>query len=140
LQTSRLHFAKREGGFTLIEVVVAFLLLSVVLATGFEIFSSGMSRAGDLADRSEALAIAQSKLAAAGTEELLREGQTQGDSEDRRFHWSVSIQPSEEGQDPRLPVQSPYLLYRVGVRVDWQGARGGDQSVELATLALGQRP
>jgi general secretion pathway protein I len=121
-------------------VVVAFLLLSLVLAAGFEIFSTGMARAGDLADRSQALAIAQSKLAAAGTEELLRDGQSRGESDDRRFRWALSVKATEEGQDPRMPVQSPYLLYRIDVRVEWQGTRGGDQGVELSTLALGQRP
>jgi general secretion pathway protein I len=136
----RPHCAKREAGFTLIEVVVAFLLLSIVLAAGFEIFSTGMARASDLADRSQALAIAQSKLAAAGTEELLRDGQARGESEDRRFRWSMSVLATEEGQDPRMPVQSPYLLYRVDVRVEWHGSRGRDQDIELATLALGQRP
>jgi general secretion pathway protein I len=131
---------RRARGFTLIEVVVAFLLLALVLSTGFEIFSTGMARAGQLADRAQALAIAQSKLAAAGTEELLRDGEARGETEDRRFRWTTTIRATDEGQDPRRPVQTPYILYRVDVRVGWDGGAGREQSVELATLAMGQRP
>jgi general secretion pathway protein I len=136
----RIKDARREGGFTLIEVVVAFVLLALVMVTAFEVFATGMSRAGDLDDRARALAIAQSKLAAAGTEELFREGQVQGDSEDRRFHWTTLITRSEEGQDPSRPIQAPFILFRVDVRVDWRAAAGRDQSMVLSSLGLGQRP
>jgi general secretion pathway protein I len=131
---------RREGGFTLIEVVVAFALLALVMVTAFEVFATGMARAGDLDDRSRALAIAQSRLAAAGTEELFREGQTQGESEDRRFRWTALVTRSEEGQDPARTIQAPFILFRVDVRVDWRTASGRDQTIALATLGLGQRP
>jgi general secretion pathway protein I len=129
----------RHGGFTLVEVVVAFALLGLVLMSGFEIFAQGMSRASELEDLSRALAIAQSRLAAAGTEELPKEGEARGDSDDRRFHWAQTVQKSDEGQDPSKPVQGAYILYRVGVRVDWRTARGRDQNVALATYVLGNR-
>jgi general secretion pathway protein I len=131
---------RRERGFTLIEVVVAFALLALVLVTGFEVFATGMARAGDLADRSQALAIAQSRIAATGTEEQFREGQTQGDSEDRRFRWTTLVTRSDEGQDPSRPVQAAFILFRVDVRVDWRTGSGRDQSIALSTLGLGQRP
>lgn len=131
---------RREGGFTLIEVVVAFALLALVLVTAFEVFATGMSRAADLDDRSRALAVAQSRLAAAGTEELFREGQTQGESDDRRFRWTTLITRSEEGQDPARAVQPPFVLFRVDVRVDWLTGAGRDQNIVLSSLGLGQRP
>jgi general secretion pathway protein I len=124
----------------LIEVVVAFVLLALVMVTAFEVFATGMSRAGDLDDRSRALAIAQSRLAAAGTEEQFREGQVQGESEDRRFRWTTLVTRSEEGQDPMRPVQPPFILFRVDVRVDWRTGAGRDQNLVLSTLSLGQRP
>jgi general secretion pathway protein I len=131
---------RRERGFTLIEVVVAFVLLALVLVTAFEVFATGMSRAGDLDDRSRALAVAQSRLAAAGTEELFREGQTQGDSEDRRFRWTTLVTRSEEGQDPARAVQAPFILFRVDVRVEWRTGAGRDQDLVLSSLGIGQRP
>src|SRR6266702_3782780 len=92
--------AKRAAGFTLIEVVVAFVLLTLILATSFEIFTTGFARAGLLEEQSRALVIAQSRLAAAGVEETLKEGETRGESEDRRFQWTQSIRRSDEGSAP----------------------------------------
>jgi len=131
---------KRQRGFTLVEIVVAFVLLSAVLMTGFEIFSQGLRRAGELEDQTHALAIAQSKLASAGTEEQFKEGQTQGESDDRRFRWTVAIQRSEEGAGaPGQPPNSAYQLFRVEVRVVWAGVDQRERSLVLSTMGLGSR-
>jgi general secretion pathway protein I len=124
----------------LIEVVVAFVLLTLVLSLGFQIFSTGMTRASELDERSRALDIAQSQLAAAGTAVPFQAGQLQGDSDDRRFHWTTTITPTEEGQSANMPTQSAYLLWRIETRVDWQTAGGRAQQLTLATMGLGQRP
>ena len=129
----------RQRGFTLIEVVVAFVLLSLVLATAFEIFSTGLARSGDLEDRSRALALAQSRLAVTGVEEALKEGDTQGESEDRRFHWVVSVRKVEESTDASAPIPSIYAMFRIDVRVAWQGADTRERTLSLATVTLGQR-
>lgn len=129
----------RQSGFTLIEVVVAFVLLTLVLSVGFQIFSTGMQRAVELDARSRALDIAQSELAAAGTTAPLKEGQAQGDSDDRRFHWTTTITPTDEGQDPKMPTQGAWILWRVETQVAWTTATGRPQQVALATLTLGQR-
>jgi general secretion pathway protein I len=131
---------RRQRGFTLIEIVVAFVLLSAVLVTGFEIFSKGLRQAGDLDDYARAIVIAQSKLAAAGTEEPFKEGQAQGESEDRRFRWTVVISRSDEGAGPPgQPANSAYQLFRVDVRVAWTGIDSREREVALATLGLGSR-
>jgi general secretion pathway protein I len=130
----------RQRGFTLVEIVVAFVLLSAVLMTGFEIFSQGLRRAGDLDDEARAIVIAQSKLAAAGTEALFKEGSSQGQSEDGRFRWSVVIQRTDEGSaGPGQPVNNAYQLYRVDVRVEWSTIDSRTRAIELATLGLGSR-
>lgn len=131
--------ARHQGGFTLIEVVVAFVLLTLVLSVGFQIFSTGMARAGTLDERSRALDIAQSQLAAVGTATALQEGQEQGDSADRRFHWVTTVSATDEGQSPNMPTQTGYLLWRIETRVDWTSAAGRPQQLTLATLGLGQR-
>lgn len=128
----------RARGFTLIEVVVAFLLLSLVMATGFELFTSGMRRAVDLEQRSQALVVAQSRLAMAGVEVPLKESTTTGQTEDGRYRWTLTIAKSEEGApEPNQPLQTAYGLYRVEVVVQWRGAGERDQSLSLATLELG---
>ena len=129
---------RRERGFTLVEVVVAFLLLSLVLASGFELFTTGMRRAIDLEERSQALAIAQSQLASAGVEQQLKEGSAAGQSDDGKFRWVTTIARSQEGEaEANQPIQTAYALYRVEVVVTWRSADERDQSFSLATLELG---
>ena len=129
---------RRQRGFTLVEVVVAFLLLSMVLTTGFELFTAGMRRAIDLEERSQALAIAQTRLAAAGVEEKLKEGVSSGQSDDGKYRWTLTIARSQEGAaDPNQPLQSAYGLFRIEVVVSWRGADERDHAFSLATLDLG---
>ena len=133
----------RQAGFTLIEVVVAFVLLSLVLMTSFEIFTGGMRRASDLEDYSRALLIAQSRLSVAGTEEQFKEGEAQGESEDHRYRWTMVIRRTDEGAPPpgqgQPTANNPYQLYRVDVNVSWAGGDSRDRSLTLSTLGLGPR-
>jgi general secretion pathway protein I len=127
-----------EKGFTLIEVLVAFVLLSVVLGITTEVFSTGLARASELENHSRALVLAQSRLAATGIEEAIKEGDTQGDSEDRRFHWTVSVRKVDD-IDPANPTPSIYAMFRIDVRVSWAGGDTRERSIALATVTLGQR-
>ena len=130
----------RQGGFTLIEIVVAFLLLSLVLMTSFEIFTGGMRRASDLEDYSRALLIAHSRLSAAGTEEQFKDGEAQGESDDRRYRWTTIIRRTDEGAPaPGQPNNNPYQLFRVDVSVSWAGADARERSLTLSTMGLGPR-
>jgi general secretion pathway protein I len=128
----------RARGFTLNEVVVAFMLLSVVLVTVFEIFSRGLARAGELDDYSHGLVIAQARLASVGVEAPLAEGATAGSSDDGRYRWNVSVSRSPESGDPNRPIQGGYQLYQVESRVTWTSAAGVDRAIALATLQLAQ--
>ncbi len=131
--------SSRQRGFTLIEVVVAFVLLALVMSTALEIFSAGLARAGRLEERSQALVIAQARLATAGVEEVLKEGVTSGESEDRKYQWTVTVTRTGEGEDPAKPAPSVYALYRIEARVTWRGADTREQALTLATLAVWTR-
>jgi general secretion pathway protein I len=132
---------RTSKGFTLIEVVVAFALLTLVFAVGFEIFAGGLARAGALDERSRALEVARSRQAIAGVEDPLKEGQSQGESADPRFRWTTTVTPFEVQHDPSLPVvMAAYALYRVETRVDWHGADEKDHTIALSTLQLGNKP
>jgi general secretion pathway protein I len=130
----------RQVGFTLIEVVVAFVLLALVFSVGFEIFSSGLQRAGSLDERSRALEVARSQLAAAGMDAPLKEGTSQGDSDDPRFHWTTIVTPYDPRTDPaQAQPTTNYVLYRVETRVDWRGADQKDHALALATVDMGTK-
>ena len=133
---------RRQRGFTLIEVVVAFVLLALVLSVSLEIFSKGMARAGDLDDRARALVVAQSQLAFAGAEEALKEGVTSGETEDRRFQWTVSVRRADDlatGSDGKAP-SGAFALYRVDVHVGWRGADAREHAIDLSTLSTAAKP
>jgi general secretion pathway protein I len=130
----------RQAGFTLIEVVVAFVMLALVLSVSFEVFTAGMRRAGDLEDYSRALTVAESKLGAAGTEEQIKEGETQGDSEDGRYHWTMAVRRNDEGSPEQGQTNNnPYQLFHIEVRVDWRDADTHDRTIALSTLVIGSR-
>lgn len=127
-----------QRGFTLVEVVVAFVLLSLVLVAGFEVFTTGMRRAGDLEDRSRAMELAESTLARAGVEVPLQDSQQSGMSPDGRFQWTLAIRRAEEeGGDPNSPLANSYALYRIDAVVRWSGAAGRERTFSLATAQLG---
>ena len=123
----------------MIEVVVAFVVLSLVLAVAFEIFSTGLARAGDLDERSRALVVAQSKLAVAGLEEALKDGETRGESEDRRFQWTVTVKRIQEDRDLIATAPAAYSMYRIDVHVAWRGADARDHALSLSSVGVGPR-
>jgi len=129
-----------QRGFTLIEIVVAFVLLALVLGTSFQIFSTGLARTTMLQERSQALMIAQSQLNAAGGDQPLAVGQTAGQSADGRYQWLVNVSLTDSGVSPGAPAPSAYSLYRIDVVVSWQGADGRAQSLPLSTLAVWKSP
>jgi general secretion pathway protein I len=129
----------RQRGFTLVEVVVAFALLSLVLVTVFEIFTAGLARASELDHYARALAIAQSELASAGVEEALAEGEIRGESSDRQYRWTVTTLKHIEEADPAKPAAVvPYTLFRVQARVGWTAGNGSERDVVLSTLLITQ--
>ncbi len=140
---------KRQSGFTLIEVVTAFVLLALVLSTSFQVFSTGLARTGDLEDYSRALAIAQSQLALGSEGDSPQEGQASGESADRRFRWTTEVSRYDaQAQDPSqaqpqptpgAALLPPYILYRVAVRVAWRNAAARELTLDLATLTVGRR-
>jgi general secretion pathway protein I len=127
----------RQRGFTLIEVVVSFMLLALVLVMAFEVFSAGLARVGQLEERSQAMVIAQSQLAAAGVEQNgYREGELQGATSDNRFQWTTRITKTDEGLKPGQTAPSAYVLYRIDVLVTWTDGHGHPQGLPLSTLAI----
>ncbi|APV49625.1 hypothetical protein BWI17_08015 [Betaproteobacteria bacterium GR16-43] len=135
--------SRAQSGFTLLEVVVAFVVLALVMAAVFEVFNAALVRTADQADRSEALAIAQSRLQATGSDGNLKEGDSMGESADRRFRWTTSVKRFDEpgpATGGGIPMQAIYMLFQVEARVAWVGPDGKERDLRIATMALGPRP
>jgi general secretion pathway protein I len=133
----------RQAGFTILEVLTAFVLLAVALAAILQIFSSGL-RDAQLADEyARATMMAQSRLAALTAAETVGEGTSSG--VDSPFSWTLAAVPYDDRQeDPATAAQGEYnlavRLLRVESRVAWHAADGRDREVRLATLVLAGRP
>lgn len=120
-------------GFSLLEILVAFVILSLTLGVIMQIFSGGLRNVRHSDDYSRAIYLAESRLAALGVEQALREGGMSGEL-DRRFRWQVSVQPYREAVTSD-ESQMKVALYRASVTVAWDDG-GHVRSVELSTLRL----
>lgn len=119
-------------GFTLLEVLVAFVILALVLGALFQSFNSSLS-AAHLGDRySRALIIAQSKLAALEAEYMLAEGVTTG-TDDGTFHWRITITPYTD--DLLQEISAPVEPMAVDVTVFWETG-AAPRTVSLKSMLL----
>lgn len=120
-------------GFSLLEVLVAFVILSLALSVLMRIFSVGTRNAVLANDYSRAVLLAETKLAAAGIETPLQEGVAAG-SADERFHWQTSARmlPAPTGLPGAL---MPVGLFEVEARITWKDG-GSERAVALNTLRL----
>ncbi len=133
--TSREQGARRQnGGFTLLEVLVAFTVLAISLGVLFEIFSTGMRASRSAEEFTRATLLAESRLATIGIEQELEEGESTGESEDG-YAWRVAVRPYRLDGAEAEGVPPPIEAYEVIVTVSWgQGSR--ERSVSLTTLRL----
>jgi len=126
---------KRQAGFSLLEVVVAFAILALTLGTLIEIFSRAMNTTALSATYSRAATLAEARLNAVGIDIPLEPGTYGGEPEDG-LAWEVQIQPYEL---PDVDWELPAQPYRITAVVAWDMAEGGRQVV-LSTLRLGEQP
>ena len=94
-----------SSGFTLLEVLIAFVILSLTLAAVFGAFSTGLQSLGTAEDAELAVLRAQSKLESAGLIEPLAASQASGDFADGAG-WQVDIEPfNRRGTRPGATVR-----------------------------------
>ena len=122
----------KQRGFSLLEVLVAFAILSVSLGVLLQVFATGLRNAGTADDYTQATLYAESILAAIGKETPLEEGNHSGPINDR-FSWRSTTSAYTDGMpDPEI---TRVRAYRVGVEVFWDGS-SQTRSVTLETLRL----
>ncbi len=116
----------RDSGFTLLEVMVAFIIAALA---SIILYKAGFSALGEdetAARYQEAVVRAQSHLAALGTLTKLQSEQLGGD-DGGGFHWQVNIAAG--------PSVGKLTLYSVRVT-----ERFGSRAVTLSTKKLGSGP
>lgn len=123
------------GGFTLVEVLVAFVILALSLGGLLQVFGTGLRSSRVSESYGIASLLAQSRLATVGIVAPISVGETEGQFDDR-FRWRVAVRPYEEDG---LELGSPTLPpYEVIVTILWD-ERDEQRSVSLETLRLAPR-
>ncbi len=127
----------RDRGFTLLEVLVAFIIAALALGVLFQGGIGGLTTANAAARYDEALSRAQSHLALASIGPDFQPQDGQGD-EGGRFHWHLRIQllGLAAAMDPTKPVPA---LYGITIGMSWPDGLH-TRSVTLQTERVGTAP
>ena len=130
-------------GFSLIEVLVAFVILALVATSLFRLFSSSLTNASISEEWSRALQVAESRLATAAAAQPLKEASERGTDLDGRVEWQINVTPYVVADvDPELDRASETLamrLLRISVDVKYKGGDGRERTFSLATVRMGPR-
>ncbi|OGT32387.1 MAG: hypothetical protein A2W28_06545 [Gammaproteobacteria bacterium RBG_16_51_14] len=126
------HILASERGFTLLEVLVAFSIFTVSVGILMQIFSKG-THAAMLGDEyTQAIIIAQSRLATVAIEgDGPDVGEYSGAEND--YRWTTTIRPYDTAAD--LETNYRIAEREIEVVVNWT-RRGKSHSVKLNTLKL----
>jgi general secretion pathway protein I len=138
-----LTISRRHRGFSLIEVLVAFVILALVATALFNLFSVSLNNVAAAEEWSRALTVAESRLDAAAVAQPLREGSESGNTADGRVQWTATVAPYvAPAADPELDAASQALatrLFRISVEVKYTGGDGKSRTLSLSTVRLGRK-
>jgi general secretion pathway protein I len=133
-------------GFSLLEILVAFIVLALAMTILMQIFSTSLVGASITDKYARATMLAESKLAAVGVEEVLKEGASNG-TVDEIYNWAIEIKPYSEAPTDPTPANNPasyeqllYVkLFEVVLSVSFPGDDKKVRTVTLSKLLVGPR-
>ena len=127
------HGCWRHSGFTLLEILAAFLIFSLSFAVIMQIMSSSLRNTRVAGDLTQAALHAQSKMDMLGIEAPVEEGSDSGEF-DQTYRWYMQIDPYTIEDDRAIDNEAiPVDLFRVALTVYWdKGAR--EESADFTTL------
>ena len=123
-----------DGGFTLLEVLIAFAILAVALVALIQAFSQGIQGSRVAEERAIAIMLARSKLAEVGKSIPLEESELT-DEFSNGFGWRLII-TAMDSSEVGLAGSTAVQIFNVGVSIE----RDDVELVKLHSLRLGASP
>lgn len=116
----------RTRGFTLLEVMLAFVIFALSFATVLEIMAGSMQSIRRANDETEVALVAQTLMDQVGIEIPLEESEFTGEEMDR-YRWQLGIymygSNDEDIYVQELAEMSGIALYQVTLDIEWDAGR-----------------
>lgn len=127
----------REAGFTLVEVMVAFIIAAISLGVLYKGALGGLLSARVATQYEEAVGRARSRMASIGHGSAIVAGEQSGD-DGGGFRWRTRIVVAESAKPPGSVVQGAMFatLYGISVSIAW-GEEGSGRKIQLDTQRAG---
>jgi general secretion pathway protein I len=133
--------ARRRRGFTLLEVLLALVVLVASLGVLIASLSSGLKQVSSAERETEASLHAQSLLDGLDALEPLRPGHDAGETADGRYRWTIDVEPVDDPAPVNPGIEAPVArpleggprLLKVTLVLAW-GEGGPRQQLQVVTL------
>lgn len=133
---------RAQSGFTLLEVMLAFVLLAAALGLLLSMLSNGLRQVQQAQGETEATLYAQSLLDQVGVLEAIAPGRSGGEFDHGRYRYELEITEVPDPAPPAEPAVKPAgapitigapTLFRVALALRW-GANQPAQQLHFVTL------
>jgi len=121
--------ARSSAGFTLLEVLVAFAILSVAIVAVIQGFAQGLRLLKVAGDHQRAVLLADQKA-----REVVNPIEAHDNGQEGAFDWERTVSIVKTPDLERTPATRKWHVYQIDVKVRWSDTRGV-QIVTLRTLA-----
>jgi len=122
---------RRQRGFSLLEVLVAFTIMALALGTLYQLSGASMGSTAYLERRTYAVIMAESLLARYRS--IPPEGVQENGGDADGFQWQLVSAPWERGQPALESEAQPWPFHQLVSRVSWHEL-GRPREVRLFTL------
>jgi general secretion pathway protein I len=129
----------RQAGFSLLEVLVAFVILALSMGVIMRLFSTSLRNIDKTDRRAVAALLAQSALATLGVDEPLSEGELTGEGTEG-YRWRARVTRHIESNTVLDYEASPVRLYEIELAVADPGAHLDKPAFTLSTLRAVPKP